>query len=240
MGLSDIITEPVPCRTMVLFFVIDTSGSMEGEKIAEVNNAIQSVIPEVQKISEDSADANIKVAVLDFSSGVEWRTLEPVDVKTFQWDFLQAGGVTDLGTACQELAAKLSRKAFMKDATGSFAPVIILLSDGEPTDDYKRGLDVLRQNNWYKCAIKIALAIGNDANQEVLAEFTGNKELVLTAHNPTQLRKMIRCVTVTSSTIGSQSSSVADPNQPIDNSQNFINNPEIQELINAPEEEDEW
>ncbi len=40
----------------------------------------------------------------------------------------------------------------------------------------------------------------------MLAEFTGDDELVLTAHNPTALKKVIRFVSVTASKIGSKSS----------------------------------
>ena len=32
-------------RTMVLFFVVDTSGSMMGEKIGSVNDAIRETVP---------------------------------------------------------------------------------------------------------------------------------------------------------------------------------------------------
>lgn len=96
----------------------------------------------------------------------------------------------------------------MSDIAGSFAPAIFLLSDGEPTDEYAPELSKLKENNWFKKAIKVAVAIGEDANRDVLAEFTGNKEAVLTVHTPQALTKMIRFVSVTASQIGSQSSGV--------------------------------
>ena len=37
--------ESVPRRTMTLFFVIDTSGSMAGNKIGAVNDAVVNVLP---------------------------------------------------------------------------------------------------------------------------------------------------------------------------------------------------
>ena len=43
-----------------------------------------------------------------------------------------------------------------------------------------------------KKAVKIAIAIGQDADQEILTEFTGNQELVLQANNATMLTKMIK------------------------------------------------
>lgn len=91
----------------------------------------------------------------------------------------------------------------MRDVAGSFAPAIFLLSDGEPTDEYKKELGRLKENNWFKKAIKVAVAIGEDANRDVLAEFTGSKEAVVAVHTPEALVKMIRFVSVTASQIGS-------------------------------------
>jgi len=65
-----------------------------------------------------------------------------------------------------------------------------------------------KKNNWFKKAIKVAVAIGEDANCKILAEFTDTPEGVLTVHNPEALKKMIRFVSVTSSQIGSKSTSV--------------------------------
>lgn len=205
MGLYDEVVE-VPRRTMVLFFVVDTSGSMSGAKIGTVNSAIEEIVPELKDISESNADAQIKVATLSFSTGAKWIDSAPVAAENFRWNYLDANGVTDLGEACLQLNEKLSRNAFMSEVTGSYAPAIFLMSDGEPTDNYKHGLDKLKQNNWFKKAIKVAIAIGDDANQSVLADFTGNSEAVITVHSPEALKKWIQFVSVTSSQIGSKSS----------------------------------
>ena len=206
MGLYDEVVE-VPRRTMVLFFVVDTSGSMNGAKIGTVNSAIEEIVPERKDISEKNADAQIKIATLAFSTGARWVDSAPVAAENFRWNYLDANGVTDLGEACIQLNEKLSRNAFMSDATGSFAPAIFLLSDGEPTDNYKYGLEKLKQNNWYKKAIKVAVAIGEDANKTVLSDFTGNIESVITVHTPEALKKWIQFVSVRASEIGSKSSS---------------------------------
>jgi len=205
MALTD--TVEVPRRTMVLFFVVDTSGSMEGSKIGSVNTAIEEVIPAIKEVSDENADAQIKIAALEFSSGARWLTPNgPMELDQFHWNDLQAAGVTDLGGACKALNEKLSTKAFMKEATGSFAPAIFLLSDGEPTDDWKGGLGALKQNNWFKAAVKVAVAIGDEANKDVLAEFTGTKEAVLEVHNAAALKKMIKFVSVRASQVASKSS----------------------------------
>ena len=210
MGLLDE-TVSVPRRTMTLFFLIDTSGSMEGSKIGAVNDAVDNVLPILNDISETNPDAEIRVAALEFSNGVSWLYDEPKLAKDFIWQDVFAGGLTSLGCACAELAAKLSRNGgFMQSASGSFAPAIILLSDGGPTDDYESGLAKLKTNNWFKSAIKIAIAIGEDADKDVLKEFTGSSEAVITVHNIEALKQIIRVVAVTSSQIGSKSSTAGD------------------------------
>ena len=108
MGLLDE-TVSVPRRTMTLFFLIDTSGSMEGNKIGAVNDAVVNVLPLLNDISETNPDAEIKVAALEFSSGINWLYDEPKAASDFIWQDVTAGGLTSLGAACSELAAKLSR-----------------------------------------------------------------------------------------------------------------------------------
>ncbi|MCL2793049.1 MAG: VWA domain-containing protein [Spirochaetaceae bacterium] len=199
----------IPRRIMVLFFIIDTSGSMDGSKIGAVNVAIEEVIPAIREVSDENADAQIKIAALEFSSGARWVTVSgPVEADKFRWNYLDASGVTDFGAACKTLNEKLSTKAFMQEATGSFAPAIFLLSDGEPTDDWQGALATLKKNNWFKAAIKVAIAIGDDANKDVLKEFTGTMEAVMEIHNAAVLKKMIKFVSVTASKIASKSSNV--------------------------------
>ena len=194
---------PIVKKEMVLFLLIDQSGSMDGSKIGAVNTAVRDVLPELREVG--GADASIKIAPLLFSNGCEWMYPTPVPVEDFQWRQIEADGLTAMGEAFTELAQKMSRKAFLSAPSSSVAPAIFLLSDGEPNDDWQAGLAKLRENNWFKYAIKVAVAIGDDANVDVLAEFTGTPEAVITVHTPEALRKMIRFVSITSTQIGSKS-----------------------------------
>lgn len=209
MSLLDM-TTPAVRRVMTLFYVVDTSGSMKGSKIGTVNSAMEeAVLRDLPAISEENDDAEIKAAIMQFSSGCSWITpaSAPVGVGDLVWNDLEAGGLTDFGAACLELESKLSRSAFLKSDTGCYAPVILLLSDGGPTDDWEAGLEKLQKNNWFKAAIKIAIAIGDSADREVLARFTGSPEAVADAGDKSTLKKLIRRVSVRASQFQSRSRS---------------------------------
>ena len=201
--------EGITRRQLVLFFLIDTSTSMAGSKISSVNTAIREVIPDLRDIG--GADVEMKIAVMEFSSGCQWQNPSgPVSVDTFSWSNLSADGVTDMGAAFLELNEKLSRNSFLKAPSASLAPVIILLSDGMPTDNWKGGLATLKANNWFKSAVKAALAIGKETDVDVLHEYTGNPDTVVSVNNPGVLRTMIHKVSITSSQIGSRSQPLQD------------------------------
>ena len=205
--------EGIPKRVMPIFFIIDTSGSMEGKKIGAVNSAIEELIPDLRHLSDSQADSEIKLGVMKFSTGCEWVTPSLVSLDSFDdWVPLEAGGLTDLGAAFTELNAKLSKNGFMdrgSASSGFYAPLIILLSDGEPTDDWMGALKVLQQNKWYQSAMKIAIPIGEDANRDVLKKSIRNIELLFSVNDIGSLKKVIKFIAVTSSQIASASASVS-------------------------------
>jgi uncharacterized protein YegL len=189
-------------RPLNFFWVVDCSGSMTGEKIAKVNYAIQSTIPDMQQAAADNTNAQLLIQAMKFSTGATWMTSQPIKVEDYTWTDLTAGGVTELGRAFDLLAGQLTIPPMSERA---LPPVIVLLSDGQPTDQYKASLDKLLNLPWGKKAVRIAIAIGNDADRDVLIEFTGNRELVLEANNPQALVSMIKWA----STVAKQVSSPA-------------------------------
>lgn len=191
-------------RPLHFFWMVDCSGSMFGDgKIGIVNNAIQECIPEMASAAENNPNAQLLIRALQFSTGASWITANPVPVEDYSWEDMSANGVTDMGKAFELLAAQLGIPPM---PTRALPPVIVLLSDGQPTDDYKKGLDKLKALPWFKKAVRIAISIGKDADDDVLTEFTGNRELVLQANNPTALVKMIKWASTTASMVSAPSS----------------------------------
>ena len=192
-------------RPLHFIWVVDCSGSMYGEKIGTVNHAIQSTIPDMQDAAHDNPNAQLLIRTLKFATGASWVTSNPVDIDDFTWQDLEAEGVTDLGKAFDMLAAQLTIPPMTDRA---LPPVLVLLSDGQPTDDYKKSLDKLLHLPWGKKAVRIAISVGQDADDDVLAEFTGNRELVLQANNPQMLVKMIKWASTAASLVSAPASRV--------------------------------
>ena len=72
-------------------------------------------------------------------------------------------------------------------------PVLVLVSDGQPTDDFDGGLKALMDQPWGKKAVRIGISIGQDVDTEVLQKFIGNSELKpLAANSPEALVKHIK------------------------------------------------
>lgn len=88
--------------------------------------------------------------------------------------------------------------------------MLLLISDGAPTDNWEKGLNQIKKNNWFRHAIKIAIDIESSAEKSVLKAFTGNPEAVLDAKNTAILKKMIHKVSVRASEFQSHSKRAGD------------------------------
>lgn len=201
--VSNIVTS-LKKRAMVVFFVVDISGSMRGARIGAVNDAIRNVLPELKKRERGNTAAEIRIAILEFSTKANWRTLSPQPVSTFQYQDIEfVGGGTNYGTAFATLNEKLSRKQFLNSTAGAYTPLIIFMTDGKPSDMglYKEELDRLKHNKWFQYSTRAGIAIEEGALspecKRVLKEFTENDSNVYEAKNTVILAKQIELVTLT-------------------------------------------
>ncbi len=180
-------------RPLHFIWLLDCSGSMQTDgKIQALNNAIREAIPHMQKEADQNPNAQVLVRALRFSNGAQWHVAQPVPVETFRWTDLEADGVTDMGRALKMVAEQLDLRNMPARA---LPPVLVLLSDGHPTDDFNAGLQELMGQPWGKKAVRVAIAIGHDADETCLQKFIGNVELKpLRANNPEMLVRHIRWV----------------------------------------------
>jgi uncharacterized protein YegL len=207
-------------RPLHFIYIVDCSGSMATDgKIQALNNAIREAIPHMQKASEENPNVQLLVRVIKISNGAQWHIAQPTPIKDFTWNDLSADGETDMGAALKMVADVLKIPPM---ADRALPPVIVLISDGQPTDDFNAGLNALMDQPWGKKAVRIAIAIGRDVDQGVLQKFIGNPELKpLQANTPEALVKHIRFVSTVvlnqEPSIDSKEKDSASPAVPVPN-----------------------
>jgi len=178
-------------RPLHFFWICDCSGSMQADgKIQALNNAIREALPHMQHAAEENPNAQVLVRAVKFADGAQWHVAQPTPVADFRWNDLKAGGMTDLGKAVRLVADQL-RIPPMSDR--ALPPILVLVSDGQPTDDYAHAVTELLDLPWGKRAVRIAVAIGEDADQDALRVFVANPEMpVLQANSAETLVNYIK------------------------------------------------
>lgn len=163
---------------MTLYFLIDTSGSMEGAKIGALNDAMVNIITELQ-----SEDVALDVSVLQYSSTTKWMHDHPIRISEFEWKNMYAAGMTSMGTACIELAQALKGN----DTRDS---IVIIISDGFPTDDFEEGIAALNESASFLSSKRYAVAV-DGADIDALKLFTGRQENVFPIQNLSNLTDLL-------------------------------------------------
>eukprot|EP01037_Dinobryon_pediforme_P015798 gene15799-15955_t len=143
---------------------------MAGDKIASLNYAIRSAIPALRATAADHPDIDVLIRVLSFSDGAKWENEVAQPVDAFEWHDLQAAGETDLGAALTLLASSLNEDVMPGP---QLQPVVVLASDGLPTDNVIEGVNRLTAAYFGARAIRLAIAIGPDADLPGLQNFIG-------------------------------------------------------------------
>jgi uncharacterized protein YegL len=180
----------IATRPLHFIWILDTSGSMMGDKIQSLNFAIHEAIKPMQDTADENPHASVLVRAVTFSTGARWHLAQPTPVANFKWTDVKASGVTDMGKALTLVAEQL-RIPPMTDR--ALPPVLMLVSDGQPTDDFNTGLKKLMAEPWAQRAVRLAIAVGRDADKGVLSKFVGNMELPpLEANNSPALVDFIR------------------------------------------------
>jgi uncharacterized protein YegL len=139
-------------------------------KMQALNQAIRQSLPGMTAVARDNPEARVLVRAVSFADQANWHIAEPTPVDGLNWRDLQAGGCTAMGAALQLVAEQLHTPPMEERA---LPPVLVLISDGQPTDDFEAGLARLMREPWAQKAVRLAIALGHDADLEVLQQFIG-------------------------------------------------------------------
>jgi uncharacterized protein YegL len=186
-------------RPLPVILLLDSSGSMEGDKISILNAAVREMLQSFA--GEDDISASIHVGVIQFGRTVGWhQPLLPVEEVIDQWNDLEASGKTPLGQALTLLQESLDDRSVI--SSRAYRPTIVLVSDGKPTDDWGGSMAELLASPRASKAARFAMGIGADADSVVLSQFidTASGSRVFEAHEAGRIQKFFRFVTMSVTT----------------------------------------
>jgi len=202
-------------RPLHFIWLADGSGSMRVEgKIQALNHAIREAIPHMRAAALDNPHAAVFVNAIRFADKAQWMGEKLTPVSEFRWTDIEANGATAMGEALALVSGAL-QPPLMTDR--ALPPVLALVTDGLPTDDFQAGLNHLMSKPWGRQALRIVVAIGEDSAsneaQDIFRAFMANDALrPFHANNPEALAEQIRWVsTVVLQSVSSPAGHTPDP-----------------------------
>jgi len=156
--------------------LLDTSGSMAGMPIAQLNDGVRTFRQEL--LQDPLATKRVEVAIVTFG---------PVSVETdfhtvpnFHPRELETTGDTPMGEAIMTGIDMITRrkKEYKENGIAYYKPWIILITDGAPTDEWAKAAAAVRTGEDNKSFAFFAIGVEN-ANMDVLKKISVRAPLKL-------------------------------------------------------------
>lgn len=167
---NDLIENPTARCACAL--VLDTSGSMYGTPIDELNVGVAQFIDELR--GDDFASYAVEVGVFTFGNEVrEALPFTPAYQIKDCAPFCADGG-TPMGQAVELAIERLARRKaeYKKAGVSYYQPWLVLMSDGAPTDNWQASAQRLRKMAEDRKVAVLAVGIGAGASLEILEQFS--------------------------------------------------------------------
>jgi len=159
-------------RRLPVYFLLDTSGSMNGEPIQALNNALSGMVNTLR--SDAQALDSLWLSIITFDRDVK-EIVPLTELVNFQLPEITCpeSGPTNMGAALEMLCKKVSveiRKG-NENQKGDWKPLLFLMTDGSPSDiaTYREAIHKVKRQNF---GVIVACAAGPKAKNEFLKELT--------------------------------------------------------------------
>lgn len=194
-------------RRLPVYLLLDCSGSMTGEPIEAVRQGMKTLLGELK--SDPQALETVWLSIITFDSTAR-QVLPLTELPTVQEPTLEATGTTAMGGALRLLLSSVKSEVRKSTSTqkGDWKPLIFMMTDGVPTDDWERAADAVRAE---RPGNFIACAAGSGADEQALKRIT-DTVVRLTDLQPGALQSFFKWV---SSSISTTSVSVAKSDAPL-------------------------
>lgn len=173
-GTTEFADNPEPrCPCLLL---LDVSGSMKGQPIAELNTGLITFKDELA--SDSLAMKRVEISIVTF--GPVRTELPFQNAASFYPPSLSAQGDTPMGTAIlQGLDMVRQRKdEYRANGISYYRPWVFLITDGGPTDEWQSAAAAVREGEASKAFAFFAIGVGG-ANMETLKQISVREPLML-------------------------------------------------------------
>ena len=182
-GSMSLVIDPENTRVIGPSHIVDGQEVVPVEggtmKITILNQAVQKMLDSFRK--EARREVGFMVSIITFGSRASVHT-PPIDVASLEWKDFDAEGETALGDALNLAKTMIEDKSVIPSR--AFRPTVVLVSDGEPTDDWEGPMRrFISEGRSSKCFC-MAMGIG-ESDDDVLREFiSGTQTLAQSAAGP--------------------------------------------------------
>lgn len=154
-------------RRLPIYLVVDCSESMAGEAISLVEEGIRYIVSSLR--SNPVAIETVYLSLITFSRNAQ-QVVPLTEVTDFIVPKLSIKPGTALGAALRLLVECMQRDVIRTtaDTKGDYKPLVFLMTDGQPTDEWESACSLLSKSGVPRCANIYAIGCGPEVDNEIL------------------------------------------------------------------------